>query len=65
MTPQEFNAKINDLFSHHRSPQKAAAKFLAVKQSTVWRYANGKTPVPRAVEHALNSLEILGEGFFE
>jgi len=64
MKPIDFEKQINDLFSHTRSPIKAAAEFLGVDHTTVWRYANGKQAIPRSVEYTLQAANLLGPDFF-
>jgi hypothetical protein len=65
MTSDEFNMIISTLFSAHRSPVKAAASFLGVDHSTVWRYTNGKQQIPRPVQYTLIAANLLGTDFFE
>lgn len=57
--------RIAELFSSHRSPVKAAAAWLGMDYSTLWRQLNGKTAMPKTTRIALFAGELLGTEVFD
>lgn len=62
MTGRQFEDQLKGLYPTSGDFMRAAAEELGVNKSTVWRWCNGESPIPRTAEMAVTLLTLQQRG---